>query len=148
MVEAPGRSILAYFASPAQAEKAAQALRAAGLQDVQVDQVSRYADLATGQQTPINPSTGQFSSLAELTLGIQDVDPESGAALAASADASGYGGEKGQPGGDAYLVTVVLPHGRTGRSRHSGDSRQASDGKPPLSVDHAVAILKQHGGRV
>lgn len=129
MMQLNGRSILAYFGSPEKAEAAASALRQAGFSEIQVDQFSRYADLATPSPRLRHPATGQLASLAELTLGAKDVDVETGILLSASADASGYGGGKDLPGGHAYLVAVVA----------DGDEAR---------VRQAVELLKSHGGQV
>lgn len=123
------RSVFGYFGSPGKAEAAAQALRQEGYSTVQIDQVSRHADLGTGSQQLRNPATGQINSLAELVLGVKDVDVETGILLSASADASGYGAEKDLPGGRAYLVTVVTKNEEN-------------------RVQRAVELLKAHGGQV
>lgn len=97
-------TLLAFFTSRAQAEGAKEALAQAGLQGLQIDRVSRYG--SEGASILTNPLTGNFTSLANLTLGNQDVGEDEGPLMAADPSASGLAGgldiqEKG------YLLTVV-----------------------------------------
>lgn len=107
-------TLLAYFPSRAQAQKARDALAAEGFGELQIDRVSRYGTESASILT--NPVTGGFTSLANLTLGSQDAGDDEGALMAADPTASGLAEgvgvrEKG------YLLTVVTRHERVNRAR-------------------------------
>lgn len=119
----PGqRSVIGSFVESSQAERAAEALRRAGFESVQVDRISVYP--GDTPDRPIQPLTGRIESLSTLTMGTAPGD--TGAALAAHPAASGLAG-----GPSArlapYVVTAVVP-----------DSRS----------DEAARILRRHGGIV
>lgn len=107
----PGeQSILAYFPSSTKATEAAEALKAMGIKEVQVDRVSRYG--VTNDREYNNPIAGQADTNTGLTLFGADVDQFSNndARILMGADPSvsglaldGYS----QPGGKAFLLTVV-----------------------------------------
>lgn len=125
----PGeRSILSYFPSSAQAQKAVEALKGAGIAQVQLDRVSRYGvENDAHYNNPIN----RAETLTGPTLysrNAKDMDDNTRVLLAADPSASGYGDEDyGVAGGRAFLVTVVAGEGQ---------------------VDRAIEIIKQHGGEV
>lgn len=120
--DADRHTLLAFFSSRADAERAKEALEEAGFQGLQIDRVSRYG--SEGASILTNPLTGNFTSLANLTLGGQDVGEDEGPLMAAGPPASGLAGgsdiqEKG------YLLTIVCP---------------AKD------LDRAQAIVRRQGG--
>ena len=125
----PGkRSILSSFPSSGQARKAVEALKNAGLTEVQLDRVSRYGvEIDAHYNNPIN----RAETLTGPTLysrNAKDMDDNTRVLLAADPSASGYGcDDYGVAGGRAFLVTVVADEGQ---------------------VDRAVEIIKQHGGEV
>lgn len=126
---APGeRSILSYFPSSSVAQKAAEALKNAGIGEVQVDRVSRYGvNIDAHYNNPIN----RAQTLTGPTLfseDMQEIDQDKRVLLAADPSVSGYGDEDyGEAGGRAFLLTVVTGEGK---------------------LDQAVDIIKQHGGEV
>lgn len=126
----PGeRSILSYFPTPARAQEAADELRRAGFQNIQIDRVSRYGVESDAYfNNPINNAT----SIAGLTIysdGTGENLGDSGRVLlAADPSASGYGdSDYGVAGGKAYLLALVTPEER---------------------VKEAVEIIKRNGGVV
>ncbi|MGB9793038.1 MAG: hypothetical protein ACPLTR_10765 [Thermacetogeniaceae bacterium] len=128
-LESGERGILSYFPNSAAAQEAAEELRRAGFQDIQIDRVSRYGVESDAHlNNPINNAT----SLAGLTVyskGTAEALGDSGRVLlAADPSASGYGGRGyGTAGGRAYLLALVVPEER---------------------VDEAVEIIKKNGGVV
>lgn len=126
----PGeRSILSYFSSSNQAQKAVDALRSLGINEVQLDRVSRYGVESDREfNNPINNA----QSLTGLTLfssgESENLDNNDRVLLGADPSSSGYGcTDYGVAGGRAFLVTVVT------------NDKQ---------VDKAVGIIKQNGGEV
>lgn len=101
------KNILAYFRSPEEAEGAAQKLRALRAIDVSVERISEVpgADAYHGG----NPVSGDFTSLADLTLGAEVTGSSPGILLAADPDASGLSGGDGKTAGgrDVLLAAVV-----------------------------------------
>lgn len=118
------RSILAYFGSEGEASAAVSELTNHGYGTVQLDRIS----LLPGETSDdaASPLTGDFNSLANLTLGTEDLTDSEGVLLAAHPAASGLA-EAEMPRSTPFLVTVVCPEQR---------------------VDEAVKILKRHGARV
>lgn len=124
----PGeRSILAYFPDSAAAQDAVQALKDAGVSEVQLDRVSRYG--TTNNSHYNNPIAGEATTQTGLVLYSGDADTinDDSTRILLGADPSvegyvppGYG----TAGGKAFLVTVV-----------TGDDK----------VDEASAILKEKG---
>ncbi len=100
------KNILAYFHTPEQAEGAANKLRALRAVDVQVERFSRYP--GEGVEQVMNPLTGDFASLGNLTL---DASFSSSAGILAAADVSASGmsdgGQGGPTGRDVLLAAVV-----------------------------------------
>lgn len=118
------KNILAYFHSPKQAEQALQQMKGLQIIDSQIDQISRF--IGEGIDHIMNPITGDFQGLGQLT---QDANFTSkNAAILAAADVTASGMSDG--GQDAVtgrniLLTVVI---------------EESD------FDAAMDIVKQHGG--
>lgn len=123
-------SILAYFGSSEDAQKAADMLIETGVvseQDsLQVDRISRYG---VSNDTHYNNPLQNALTLTGITLYSEiSGDEGSNPLLAASDSASGIGNpDAGAAGGGAFLVTVVLPEEQ---------------------VSAAVKVLKENGGRV
>ncbi|HUW65894.1 MAG TPA: hypothetical protein VMW83_14615 [Spirochaetia bacterium] len=125
----PGqRSILSYFASSTLAEKAQQALKAAGFDETQVDRVSRYGVTNDAHYSnPLNRAT-TITGPTLFSGDQEEMDADTRVLLAADPSVSGYGDAGyGMAGGKAFLLTVVTGEGQ---------------------VDQAVGIIKQHGGQV
>lgn len=126
---APGeRSILSYFPSSSQAEKAAAALKSAGVEEVQVDRVSRFGvEIDENYNNPINNA----ETITGPTLYSSDSRLESAdtrVLLGADPSVSGYGDtDYGTAGGKGFMVTAVTNEGK---------------------LDQAVDIIKQYGGTV
>ncbi len=118
------RSILAYFGSEGEATQAMSELTNLGYNTVQLDRISLFPGEITDDVS--NPLTSDFNSLANLTLGTEDLSDDEGIALAAHPDASGLA-EAEVPRSTPFLVTVVCD---------------------PKQVDQAVQALKRHGARV
>lgn len=125
----PGeRSILSYFPSSNKAQEAVEALKGAGIGEVQLDRVSRYGvEIDAHYNNPIN----RAQTVTGPTLFSEDkneMDADKRVLLGADPSVSGYGAEEyGVAGGRAFLVTVVTNEGQ---------------------LDRAVDIIKQHGGEV
>ncbi|MDF9407927.1 hypothetical protein L7E55_06060 [Pelotomaculum isophthalicicum JI] len=126
----PGeRSILSYFSSDNQAQKAVNALRNAGMKEVRLDRVSRYGEELNREfNNPVNNAL----SLTGLTLfssgDSENLNDNGRILLGADPSSSGYGcADYGVAGGRAFLVTVVTS------DKH---------------VNKAVEIIKQKGGEV
>lgn len=109
----PGeQSILAYFPSSTKASEAAEALKAIGINEVQVDRISRYG--ATRDREINNPIAGQAGTLTGLTLFSADTDRfadnDARILMAADPSVSGMAAENhGRAEGRAFLLTVVAP---------------------------------------
>lgn len=101
------KNILAYFKSPEEAEGAAKKLEALRVSDLSIDRVDRYP--GDGNEQIMNPITGDFEGLGELSL---DGDfSDRSAAILAAADVSASGmsdGGQGGPTGRDVLLTVVV----------------------------------------
>lgn len=106
----PGeRSILAYFPTSNAAEEAMEALKGAGIEEVQLDRVSKYGvSYDDNYNNPLN----QANTLTGLTLYStnKDVFTDNDERILMGADpsvsgmaAAGYG----TPGEKAFLVTIV-----------------------------------------
>ena len=125
----PGtRSILASFPTTLGAHAAAEALKAAGIEHVEVDRVSRFG---VGNDYHYSPPLSSAATITGPVLYGGDrggTEASTRALLAADPSVSGYGDrDYGAAGGKAFLLTAV------------------TDKK---NVDRAVAIIKQHGGQV
>lgn len=102
------RNILAGFSSIDAAEQAAQALKQAGFQTIQVDGVGQYP--GEGVEKVMNPISGEIPSLGNLTL---DADFPNGrdASVLAAADPSASGMSDGGQDmiSNSILLTCVVP---------------------------------------
>lgn len=120
------KSILAYFQSMEQAEKAAVKLQALRVNDLSIDRISKYP--GDGVERIMNPLTGNFSGLGYLT---QDAEFSSdSAAIMGASDITASGmsdGGQGLPTGRNILMTVVT------------DEREA---------ERAERVIEQHGGLI
>jgi hypothetical protein len=101
------KNILAYFKSPENAREAAMKLASLGVTEVEIDRFSKYP--GDGLDRWMNPLTGNISSLARQTLGM---DPSSrDASVLAASDVSASGMSDGGPGSiterDILLTAVV-----------------------------------------
>lgn len=99
------RSVLTYFPSSQKAQEAADILKKQGY-ETQIDSVHKYP--GEGVTTQMNPLTGRFASLANLTLGVDSDFPNQ--LLAADPSASGMGGAPASEAADDghWLLTVVV----------------------------------------
>jgi hypothetical protein len=101
------KNILAFFKSPEEAQAVESKLKSLQAIDVSIDRFSKYP--GEGLEQRMNPITGNFGSLGELTLDA-DYSNESAAILsAADITASGMsdGGQGGPTGRDILLTAVV-----------------------------------------
>lgn len=118
------RNILAGFRTPDNAEAAAQALRKAGFQTVQVDMVSQYP--GDGVEKRMNPISGKIPSLGSLTLGADFPSGRDSSILAAADPAASGMSDGGQDTlGASVLLTAVVPEDRG---------------------DEATGIIRSYGG--
>jgi hypothetical protein len=99
--------ILAYFSSPEEAQAAAKKLYALRAIDVSIDRFSKTP--GEGMDDQMNPITGDFDSLAALTMEADVTSRSEGILLSAGPDASGMsdGGQGGPTGRDILLTAVV-----------------------------------------
>jgi len=124
------RSILATFPSSTKARAARDDLAEAGVEEVQIDRLSRYGVDYNAQMN--NPLAGQADTLTGLVLHSADTDQRYGGdarvLLAADPSVSGYSRlGYGMAGGMGFLLTAVTDE---------------------TKLDQAVDIIKQHGGTV
>lgn len=100
------KNILAYFKSPEQAEGVARKLSALRVEEISIDRFSRYAGEG---YNPMNPVTGNISSLAAVTQDASMTNQSAGILAAADPAASGlsHGGQGGPTGHDILLTAVV-----------------------------------------
>lgn len=104
------RSFLAYFPSSTRAQEAIKALKTAGINEVQLDRVSRHGTRYNDQYN--NPLANQANTVTGLTLYSADINPlvktDTRALLVADPAVSGFGlKDYGIAGGEGFLVTVV-----------------------------------------
>jgi len=102
------RSILAYFSTPDQAERALERLKTLQLVDSRIERFDGMP--GEGVQQVMNPITGNFGSLGGLTLagGLQSTG--SGILAATNVSASGYssGGPDNRVSGRDILLTAIV----------------------------------------
>lgn len=104
------QSILAYFPSSDKAKEAAEALKSMGIEEVQIDRISRYG--VSNDREINNPISGQADTLTGLTLFSADTDQfaDNDARILMGADPSVSGmaaNNYGIGGGKSFLLTVV-----------------------------------------
>ncbi|MCK9906010.1 hypothetical protein MXD63_39220, partial [Frankia sp. Cpl3] len=104
-------NILAGFRTPDDAGAAAEALRQAGFQTIQVDMVSKYP--GDGVEKRMNPITGAIPSLGTITLGANFPSARDASVLAAADPAASGMSDGGQDtSGATVLLTAVVPEER------------------------------------
>ncbi|WP_139492478.1 hypothetical protein [Brevibacillus dissolubilis] len=99
------RNILAGFHTMDEADKAAEQLKQAGIDTVQVDQVGQYPGI--GVEKVLNPITGEIPSLGNLTLSAEFPSGRDASILAA-ADPDASGLSDGRQGRLASNTTGIL----------------------------------------
>jgi hypothetical protein len=108
VIDLAERSILAYFKSPEQAKEALTKAKSLKLVDSAIDRFDGYP--GDGMDHIMNPLTGDFPGLGNLTLGGDFTDRNAGILAATSVSASGL--SAGGPGngvtGYDILLTLVL----------------------------------------
>jgi len=102
------RSILAYFNTPDQAERALERLKTLQLVDSRIERFDGMP--GEGVEQMMNPISGNFGSLGELTLAGQFQSSGSGILAAANVSASGYssGGPENRVSGTNILLTAIV----------------------------------------
>ena len=119
------RNILAGFQTVEAAEKAANSLRQAGFDTIQIAHIGQYPGDGIEQIT--NPVTGEIPSLAALTeAGDFPTGRDASVLAAAGPDASGMA-DRGDVGLGNILLTAVVLENRG---------------------DEAVQIIRSHGGEI
>jgi hypothetical protein len=120
------KNILAFFHSREEAEQALQSMQAVQVIDSSIERIEKYP--GDGIEQIMNPITGNFASLGNLSLDADYTNKSAAILSAADVSASGLSdGGQGGPTGRDVLLTVVV----------------AED-------DHkkALQIAKDHGGLV
>ncbi|TEB14630.1 hypothetical protein Psfp_02773 [Pelotomaculum sp. FP] len=125
----PGeRSVLSYFPTSNKARQAVDDLKAAGINEVQLDRVSRFGD---NNDATFNNPINRANTVTGPTLFSKDnfsEDPAKRVLMGADPSASGYGcDDYGMAGGKAFMVAVVTNEDK---------------------LDQAVQIIKKHDGMV
>lgn len=102
------KSILAYFNTPDQARKALEQLQQLNLIDAEIDRFDGM--VGDGVDRIMNPVTGNFNSLVELTMNGEVENRSAGVLAAASVSASGYssGGTDNRVSGRDILLTAIV----------------------------------------
>ncbi len=105
------RNILAGFQTMEAAEKAAEKLRNAGFDIVQIDTIGQFP--GDGMKEITNPVTGDFPSLAKLTsAGDFPTGRDASVLAAASPNASGMADRDNDNLNSNILLTAVVPEER------------------------------------
>lgn len=102
------RSILAYFNTPDQAERALERLKTLKLVDSRIERFDGMP--GEGVQQIMNPINGSFGSLGDLTLAGDFESTGTGILAAANVSASGYssGGPDNRVSGRDILLTAII----------------------------------------
>ncbi|WP_276358033.1 hypothetical protein [Cohnella caldifontis] len=102
------RSILAYFNTPEQAQEALEKLKQLHLIDSRIERFDGMP--GDGVEVIMNPTTGNFDSLGEITLAGEFENKSAGILSAASVSASGYGsgGTDNRITGRDILLTAIV----------------------------------------
>ncbi|MGI9859838.1 hypothetical protein SDD30_00460 [Moorella naiadis] len=129
-LEKDERSLLAYFPSSTRAQEAINALKEAGISEVQFDRVGRFGTRYNDQYN--NPLANQANTITGLSLYSADINPliktDTRALLAADPSVSGVGLKNyGVAGNEGFLVTIVTS---------------------PDQVATAREIVEAHGGQL
>lgn len=121
------RNILAGFHTEENANKAANALKKAGFETIQVEQLGKFP--GEGPQVITNPISGEIPTLGHLTLGAAFFQAGRDASVMAAADPAASGMSDGGPDtiGPSFLLTAVVPENRG---------------------DEAVQLIRSFGGDV
>lgn len=120
------KNILAFFHSHEEAENALHSMRKLKVVDSSIERISRYP--GDGIERRMNPITGDFASLGNLTLDADYTNKSAAILTAADVSASGMSdGGQGGPTGRDVLLTVVV---------EQNDHEQA------------LQIVNNHGGMV
>lgn len=126
------RSILAYFHSSTEADRAVsklQALRASGIS------VSKFGEVpGSGVDETINPLTSDFPGLPYLTLGSESANQDARVLMAASPEASGLAG-----GGEYNFY-------RTDKSDNSLKDTLLTASIDEAVYEQAVRVIEEAGG--
>ncbi|MFC4600913.1 hypothetical protein [Cohnella hongkongensis] len=104
------RSLMAYFKTPWEAERAVDRLRALRLIEHSIDRFDGYPGEGVQHRDKIeNPLSADFPGIGYLTLG-GDFNPDSGVLAAASVSASGYssGSDDNRVNGWDILLTAIV----------------------------------------
>ncbi|MNC55503.1 hypothetical protein D3C75_1050390 [compost metagenome] len=101
------KNVLAYFKTRDEAQEALVKLKALRVEDARIDHVTKYPQ--ENHEIQINPSTGNVTSLAELTQEADTSSRDAGILIAADPAASGMssGGSGGVTGRDILLTAIV-----------------------------------------
>jgi hypothetical protein len=111
------RNILAGFRTMEEAEKAAEQLRNAGFNTVQIDTVGQFP--GDGIQQINNPISGEVPSLGYLTLAADFPNARDASVLAAaSPNASGMADRDNDNLNSNVLLTAVVPENRGDEATH------------------------------
>lgn len=102
------RTILAAFRTEDDARMAARRLRDLGIEAVDIERVHLYPEEGAANRLT-NPLTGRIQSLANLTLGADDPNPDAAVLLAADVSASGMADGNPFELGRDILLTAVVP---------------------------------------
>lgn len=102
------KSILAYFNTPDQAQQALEKLQQLNLIDAEIDRFDGMP--GDGVDQIMNPITGNFDSLVELTMNGDVENRSAGVLAAANVSASGYssGGTDNRVSGRDILLTAIV----------------------------------------
>jgi len=112
------RSLLAYFSTPDEAERALERLKTLKLVDSRIERFDGVP--GDGVERTMNPIAGGFGSLGNLTLGGQFASPGAGILSAAGVSASGYssgGGPGNRVSGQDVLLTAIVEEQDFDRAR-------------------------------
>jgi hypothetical protein len=114
-VQMKEKSIIAYFRTEKNAQKAVQELKERGFETVQMDRFSQFpGENVVDLDNPISESP---SSLASITMGAAISSRDAGVLAAAHPDASGLSGADGLDAPEDVIVTVVTDEAREEEAR-------------------------------
>jgi hypothetical protein len=101
------KNILAYFHTREEAEKALKSMKSLQIIDSSIDHIDKYP--GDGNEVRMNPVTGDFASLGNLTLNADFTNKSAAILSVAGVDASGMsdGGQDGPTGVDTLLTVVI-----------------------------------------
>ncbi|MBO2532045.1 MAG: hypothetical protein CW342_04025 [Thermoactinomycetaceae bacterium] len=109
------KSIIAYFRTEKNAQKAVRELKERGFDTVRMDHFSQFpGENVVDLDNPISESP---SSLASITMGAAISSRDAGVLAAAHPDASGMAGADGMESPENVIVTVVTEEDREEEAR-------------------------------